>query len=171
MDGTSVASCFVTGLAGLLLSVNPDLTVAQLKELILDGVDPEPGLAGRLVTGGRINAFNSLNLLVSTPEISSDDDGGCFIATAAYGSLDPDVEVLRRFRDDRLLTNFAGRALVSLYYTISPPVANIIRSYEPLRTAVRFTLIPVVYAVKYPLALLLFLGVIPMYIMVAKSKR
>ena len=171
MDGTSVASCFVTGLAGLLLSVNPDLTVAQLKELILDGVDPKPGLAGRLVTGGGINAFNSLNLLVSTPEISSDDDGGCFIATAAYGSLDPDVEVLRRFRDDRLLTNFAGRALVSLYYTISPPVAEVIRSYEPLRTAVRFTLIPVVYAVKHPLALLLFLGIIPAYIMVAKSKR
>lgn len=171
MDGTSAASSFVTGLAGLLLSVNPDLTVAQLKELILDGVDPKPGLAGRLVTGGRINAFNSLNLLVSTPEISSNDDGNCFIATAAYGGLDPDVEALRRFRDDRLLTNIAGRTLVSFYYTISPPVANIIRSYEPLRTVVRFALIPVVYAVKYPLALLLFLGIIPAYIMVAKSKR
>ncbi|MCK5508202.1 MAG: S8 family serine peptidase [Desulfobacterales bacterium] len=174
MDGTSPASSFVTGLAGLLLSVNPDLTVAQLKKLILDGVDPEPGLAGRLVTGGRINAFNSLNLLVNTPETSSDDDddGGCFIATAAYGSsFDPDVEVLRRFRDDWLLTNFTGRALVSLYYTISPPVANIIKSYESLRTVVRFALTPVVYAVKYPLAFFLFLGIIPMYITYHSLKK
>ena len=77
----------------------------------------------------------------------------CYIATAAYGSdLNGNVQVLRDFRDEYLLTNAPGRALVGLYYRTSPPVADFIAQRPALRLAVRATLTPVVYAVKFPLA-------------------
>ena len=62
----------------------------------------------------------------------------CFIATAAYGTaLHEDIDVLRDFRDEYLMPNPAGRTIVKIYYTTSPPLAEVIRDNEGLRTAVR----------------------------------
>ena len=51
----------------------------------------------------------------------SSSSGGCYVATAVYGSYDcPEVWVLRRYRDHVLLEKPLGRAFVKLYYTVSP---------------------------------------------------
>jgi hypothetical protein len=69
--------------------------------------------------------------------------GGCFVATAAWGSpMAPEVELLRRFRDRVLLPSAAGRAFVSAYYRLSPPAAAFISERPPLRAAARFFLAP-----------------------------
>lgn len=87
----------------------------------------------------------------ATPE--KKDWWKCYIATAAYGSyLYPHVQVLRDFRDTYLLSNPAGEIFVKMYYRFSPPVADFISKHESLRTAARWTLTPVVYAIMYPLA-------------------
>lgn len=71
--------------------------------------------------------------------------GGCFIATAAYGSLlEPQVALLREFRDSFLLTNAPGKAFVSLYYTYSPPIADYIAEHEFLQQVVRVLLLPLI---------------------------
>ena len=71
--------------------------------------------------------------------------GGCFIATAAYGTpLHPHINVLREFRDKHLITNKPGRTLTNLYYKYSPPIANFISKYKILKIAVRIHLYPVV---------------------------
>ena len=74
----------------------------------------------------------------------------CFIATAAYGTpLHEDIDVLRDFRDKYLLTNPIGRTFVKVYYSTSPPIADVIRENEELRTIVREGLVkPLVYISK-----------------------
>ena len=96
---------------------------------------------------------------------SGGSSGGCFIATAAYGSyLHPHVQLLRQFRDDYLLTNAPGRAFVAFYYRCSPPLADFIARHTLLRGLTRLLLTPLVVAVAHPLisavSLLILFGTI-----------
>ena len=77
--------------------------------------------------------------------------GGCFIATAAYGTDTAEqINVLRAFRDQVLLQNALGSQLVALYYEVSPPLAGFISEHEPLRIVVRELLVePIVGLTKF----------------------
>jgi len=71
--------------------------------------------------------------------------GGCFIATAAYGTpMANEVRYLRAFRDQYLLASRIGSGLVDWYYRLSPPVASFLRAHESLRSVVRWGLAPLV---------------------------
>lgn len=56
---------------------------------------------------------------------SAGASGGCYVATAVYGSYDcPEVWTLRRYRDTTLAGTWYGRTFVKLYYAISPTLVK-----------------------------------------------
>ena len=107
--------------------------------------DTEPSLTD--LTGTEFSAYGSP---LSSPHEPSRDFlplwMNCFIATAAYGTdTAHELDILREYRDTVLLTNRWGVGFVSLYYRISPPVADLISRHEGLRTMVKLGLVdPVV---------------------------
>ena len=69
----------------------------------------------------------------------------CFIATAAYGTpMAEEIDILRDFRDQYLLTCPVGQALVGLYYKLSPPIAEFITGHPSVKPIVRAGLLPAV---------------------------
>lgn len=61
----------------------------------------------------------------SIPCLASYKSGGCYIATAVYGSYDcPQVWTLRRFRDNTLARTWYGRAFIRVYYAVSPTLVR-----------------------------------------------
>lgn len=107
------------------------------------------------------NASVPINCVYRSSPPGNFPGGHCFIATAAYGSyLAPEVQILRRFRDDYLLTNQIGQAFVGFYYRTSPYIADYIRVHQGLRVITRWTLTPIIYGLRYPkTSLLILLGV------------
>jgi len=70
---------------------------------------------------------------------------GCFIATAAFGFYSHEqVQVLRNFRDNYLLTNDIGTGFVNWYYRYGPHAASIINENEILKPIVRVMLYPLI---------------------------
>ncbi len=61
MKGTSMATPQVSGLAALLLSLNSGLSPDQIKNLIMNNVDPVSAFSGKVASGGRIDAEKTLN--------------------------------------------------------------------------------------------------------------
>ena len=55
-----------------------------------------------------------------------------------------EIEILRELRDEYLLTNPLGQALIDLYYRISPPIAEFITEHPSLKPIVRAGLLPAV---------------------------
>ncbi len=73
----------------------------------------------------------------------------CFVATAAYGTpMADDIQVLRRFRDERLMQTRLGRAVVSAYYAVGPYLAAQIATSELEREWTRNLLQPVVWLAR-----------------------
>jgi len=63
LSGTSMATPHVSGVAALLLSALPATSAAEAKQAILASADPVAALAGRTVSGGRLNARGALEEL------------------------------------------------------------------------------------------------------------
>jgi subtilisin family serine protease len=244
LNGTSMATGHAAGVAALVRGQNPLLTGSQVRQLLVENVDPR---SFPVLSGGRLNALRSVasaslpipgnltatavasnrvelswtsmndgqhtgflierslspggpyaeigdtdstmnaysdvsaaattlyyyrvrsrnnvaNSLPSneagatTPEApaSRGGGGGCFIATAAYGSpLSAEVRILQKFRDRYLTTNPVGRKFVSFYYRYSPSAARYVEEHKGVRSLTRLALYPIIHFARQPVTALL----------------
>jgi peptide/nickel transport system substrate-binding protein len=81
------------------------------------------------------------------PSGTNNQPSGCLIATAAFGSeLTPQVQYLRNFRDNYILSTASGSAFMnifnSVYYSFSPQVADYERENPWLQKTVKISLYP-----------------------------
>lgn len=65
ISGTSMAAPHVTGTVALMAAVRPNATAAQIRSAVLGSVDRVASLAGKVATGGRLNAFAALGRIMA----------------------------------------------------------------------------------------------------------
>jgi subtilisin family serine protease len=161
--GSAVFSLSVEGADSKIVKYEWDLGSGSFAEMsgVTTSVAHDFTAAGSYLIKARVTddldrtAEASLLYPAAGQSPSSSSGGGCFIATAAYGSyLHPKVAVLRSFRDHYLLTNAPGRAFAALYYRQSPRLAEIIARHEALKVLTRALLTPLIFAIEFPLAAL-----------------
>ena len=73
----------------------------------------------------------------NSPQGRSSSNSNCFIATFVYGPDAFETNVLRKWRDRYLLTNFAGRVFVSAYYLFSPATIPFLKRNKWLNKTVK----------------------------------
>jgi Subtilisin-like serine proteases len=74
MSGTSMASPFVTGVAGLMLGIEPKLTAAQIEGIIIRTARPLPGGAFKWVNDAGFGRINPEACLAETEIINERED-------------------------------------------------------------------------------------------------
>ncbi len=82
-SGTSFATPHVAGVAALLKTLHPGWGATELKQRIMDTVDPLPSLAGKTVTGGRLNAARAVaetTITVDDPSVLEGSSGTTSLA-------------------------------------------------------------------------------------------
>ena len=84
--------------------------------------------------------------VVATQE-STEEGGGCLIATAAYGSeLAPQVQMLREIRDNQLMNTESGKSFMAtfndIYYSFRPTIADMERESPVFKEIVKAGLTP-----------------------------
>jgi thermitase len=62
-SGTSMATPFVAGVAGLVLSVEPNLSVKELRDRLVNTADKLDSLKGKVSSGGRVNAARAVGAM------------------------------------------------------------------------------------------------------------
>jgi|GEM_PF-6637588 len=102
-------------------------------------------------TGMNDTLFNGLIDQLETHKQSEADfakakdkpkDSNCSIATAVYGTeLEPEVQLLMRYRDQCLRQNRGGQVFINVYETLSPKFVTTLRRSHSLRSIVRFVFV------------------------------
>ena len=86
VNGTSYAAPFVSGVAALYLARYPQATTLDVRNALLGGVDAKPAFAGKLASGGRLNAAKTLAIPPAPVNTTVAQDSFSRTVTGGWGS-------------------------------------------------------------------------------------
>ncbi|MGC9669557.1 S8 family serine peptidase [Planosporangium sp. 12N6] len=122
MQGTSMASPHVAAAAALVMSADPGLAPAAVRQRLMDTADPVPAYQGKSITGARLNADRALAASGITVDAAAFNDftadtphTGTVTVKAAPGAVPAGTAVTPRAT---LLTNIGG----TTYAVLDQPV-------------------------------------------------
>ncbi len=92
-SGTSFSTPNVAGVAALIKTVRPEASPVEVAEVIFESVDPLPGLAGKVASGGRLNAGSAVEVatapIASAQAIPANGGFPVTVRLTGVGSFDP----------------------------------------------------------------------------------
>jgi len=109
--------------------------------------DPSLWVNWETIKNDEVNVVTKSEPTSSDGDGSAQEQGGCLIATATYGSeLASQVQLLREIRDDKLLSTSSGSSFMtgfnSFYYSFSPTIADLERQNPAFKELVKITITP-----------------------------
>lgn len=156
--GTSSATPLAAGLAALILSVNPELSSAEVKQIMRDTADKIDAPNGQYVNGhsplyghGRINAFKAVQLAMGSnqetrlpetlylehrvnepiPDFAETDDSITFPLDVTIKELEVNLDIKHPWRGDLRVALFApGGQEVVLHNRTGGSQDDLIQSYR-----------------------------------------
>ncbi len=130
-----------------LLIVEKALIVESLKEeSVKESIVVDP-LKEESVKESLVEESIKEESIVEVPSVVDENQGGCLIATATFGSeLAPQVQYLREIRDNTLLSTASGVSFMEsfnqVYYSFSPYIADMERQNPLFKESVKLFLTP-----------------------------
>ena len=122
--------CIIEGIK----RINPNVTEGYIKSVIPEYIstsnissnkdtESQKSPAITPANNAKNTKLNSISTSIKSNKTTS--AGGCYVATAVYGSYDcPQVWTLRRYRDFTLAKTWYGRLFIKIYYAVSPTLVK-----------------------------------------------
>ncbi len=137
LSGTSMASAYVAGVAGLILSQFPDMDAVQLAQRVQSATTPLAALKGKVKTGGLVNASLAVQALEgSAPE--DEASGGPApteqeeMVVALAAQIDPALQEQIHYGEDGVSVTTGNYAKSVTDFSMPAPgfTVNVSRTYN-----------------------------------------
>jgi len=101
-SGTSMATPHVTGVVAMVMTEHPDWTYTQVINQVLSKADKVSTLDGKVVTGGRLNAFNAVNTSTTTPAPVPSVSGARIVSAVTLNASNGGIKGVRLTFDEAI---------------------------------------------------------------------